>query len=75
VRFVWESIGPAGKYELTVVDSLGSELWRAETVDTFLTLPPDVSLPRNTQLFWYVDALGPDARARTTRAVSLRLVP
>ena len=75
LRFVWENAGPGSRYQLTVVDSIGGELWRTETTDTFVVVPAAVSLPRKTLIFWFVDALGPDARLRTTRATALRLEP
>jgi hypothetical protein len=75
LRFVWENAGPGSRYQLTVVDSIGGQLWRTETTDTFVVVPVTLSLPRNALVFWYVDALGPDARLRTTRATALRLEP
>ena len=75
LRFVWEGAGKDSRYQLTVVDSLGGELWRIETTDTFVVAPATLALPQKTLLFWYVDALGPDARFHTTRAVALRLKP
>src|ERR1051325_1858069 len=75
LRFVWENAGPGSRYQLTVVDSVGGELWRTETTDTFVVVPPTLSLPRKALMFWYVDALGPDARLRTTRATALGLEP
>ena len=75
LRFAWQGAGERSRYQLTLVDSIGGELWRAETTDTFLVAPATLSLPHTALLFWYVDALGPDARFRTTRAIALRLEP
>jgi hypothetical protein len=58
-----------------LVDSVGTELWRVETSDTSVTPPASLVLPRQALLFWYVDALQPDGRTRTTRALPLRLEP
>jgi hypothetical protein len=75
LRFAWEAAGPGARYQLMLVDSVGTELWRVETSDTSVTPPASLVLPRQALLFWYVDALQPDGRTRTTRALPLRLEP
>lgn len=75
LRFVWGSAGEGSRYQVTLADSLGRQLWRGETTDTIVVPPATLILPAGASLFWYVDALRSDGRTQTTRAVPLRLQP
>lgn len=73
--FIWAGTGPGSRYEVSLGDSLGTELWRFETTDTVAMPPATVSLTNGVLLYWYVDALLPDGRTATTRALALRIQP
>lgn len=67
LRFVWASVhgGVRVQYRVTITDASGGALWRAETEDTTL-VPAGASLHSGTSYLWFVDALLPDGRARTS---------
>jgi hypothetical protein len=68
VVFTWNSEPGQPRYDLSLTDAEGRELWSAQTTDTTLTLPNTVSLDRGRTYFWTVDALTVDGRSLTTRA-------
>jgi hypothetical protein len=49
-------------------------VWLHETVDTAVSLPPDVALEPGGSYYWYVDALDSDGVSLTTgtRRLTLR---
>lgn len=66
VVFVWQGVGNASLYRLTLTDASGSAVWTRDTSDTTLTLPASLSLAKGQSYFWFVDALGADGTAVTT---------
>ena len=67
VPFVWASVGGGGRtrYRLTITDASGGALWRAESQDTAIAYT-GAPLRPGASYFWFVDALRPDGRARTS---------
>ena len=51
---------------VTVADAGGDPVWRTETRDTAVVLPPDVSLEPGARYVWFVDALLPDGGSATS---------
>ena len=66
IRFIWNSAGARAQYRLTVADSTGGIVWSAESADTLLIPGPETGLRAGAAYFWFVDALIPDGRTRTT---------
>ena len=73
--FRWRSQPDRPLYRLVVMETGGREVWSAETGDTTLALPIQVSLERGHTYFWTVDALGADGRTRTTRTKQFSTAP
>ena len=57
------------------MEAAGQEVWTAETGDTVLALPIQISLGRGRTYFWTVDALGADGRTRTSRTKQFSTAP
>jgi anti-sigma factor ChrR (cupin superfamily) len=64
--FVWQKVGDASVYRLTLTDASGSAVWEKDGPDTTLALPANLSLAKGQHYFWFVDALGADGTALTT---------
>jgi hypothetical protein len=73
--FRWRSQPDRPLYRLVIMETGGREVWSAETADTTLALPIQVSLERGHTYFWTVDALGADGRTRTTRTKQFSTAP
>lgn len=52
----WTRVERADRYRVTVFDTAGSVLWRAETPDTAVSLPDAAGLVPGTSYLWRVDA-------------------
>ena len=63
------------QYRLTVADSTGGIVWSAESADTLLIPGPEAGLRAGAAYFWFVDALIPDGRTRTTGTHRFRIPP
>ena len=66
VRFTWRTLRPDAAYAVTVADAGGDPIWRTETRDTSVVLPPDASLEAGARYVWFVDALLPDGASGTS---------
>jgi len=66
VVFAWRGQPGNFMYRLTLSADDGRTLWTADTRDSTLALPSHVVLDRGRRYFWYVDALGSDARSFTS---------
>ena len=66
IRFIWNGAGPRAQYRLTVTDSTGGSVWSAQTADTLVVPDSAATLSEGTAYFWFVDALRPDGRSRTS---------
>jgi hypothetical protein len=75
VRFVWRGYGAASLYRVTLTDVSGRSVWVGETSDTMIALPSDVSLGRNAEYLWYVDALDLDGHSATSGIRRIRTQP
>jgi len=75
IVFAWQSMGPDVRYRFSLTRSDGSEVWNGGTVDTTLTLLPDVTLSVGETYFWWVDALLLDGRSVTTDLQPLTIEP
>ena len=75
IVFAWQSMGPDVRYRFSLTRSDGSEVWTGGTVDTTLTVPPDVALSVGETYFWWVDALLLDGRSVTTDLQPLTIEP
>jgi len=73
--FRWRSQPDRPLYRLSVMEAAGQEVWTAETGDTVLALPIQISLGRGRTYFWTVDALGVDGRTRTSRTKQFSTAP
>ena len=52
----WTGLAGARSYRLTLVDSDGALIWEELTADTFLVVPPTISLETERAYFWRVEA-------------------
>jgi hypothetical protein len=52
----WSRVDRAGRYRVTIFDQAGSVLWRTETPDTSVTLPPSTLAEATGPYLWRVDA-------------------
>lgn len=75
VRFVWRGYGTASLYRVTLTDVSGHPVWVGETSDTMIAVPSDVSLGRNAEYLWYVDALDLDGHSATSGIRRIRTQP
>lgn len=75
IVFVWQSQPGKPLYKLSMTDASGREVWSAETSDTTIALPAEVSLDRGRTYFWTVDALGADGRSLTSRTKRFLTTP
>jgi hypothetical protein len=66
VVFAWRGRPGSFMYRLTLSTDDGRTLWTGETRDSSIALPSSVVLDRGRRYFWYVDALGSDARSSTS---------
>jgi hypothetical protein len=66
IEFVWEAVESNATYRFTLTDEGGDPLWTAETTETAVTLPGEVSLEPGGRFFWFVDALLADGGSATT---------
>jgi len=66
----WTRVERADRYRVTVFDTAGSVLWRAETPDTSVSLPDAAGLVPGTSYLWRVDA-----RVGVDRWVESKLEP
>jgi hypothetical protein len=66
VVFTWRGRPGSFMYRLTLSTDDGRTLWTGDTRDSTLALPSNVVLDRGRGFFWYVDALGSDARSSTS---------
>lgn len=55
--FTWRADGPDALYRFTITDAAGAPIWSAETRDTTISLPADVSLELKREYLWNVDAI------------------
>ncbi len=62
-RFVWRAVPNAEQYTLTVMDSLGDEVFAIQTGDSTLTLPDSVHLRVGSEYLWSVQARTRDGAA------------
>lgn len=70
VVFAWHPQSDAPLYRLSLTDGAGQEIWSADTRDTIVRVPPDVTLKAGTAYLWYVDAL--DARGTSVTSGTFR---
>ena len=63
---LWSAVAGEPTYRLTLTDASGQPVWTTTTIDTSVTLPPNVVLQSRKTYFWYVDALRADGRAAST---------
>ena len=75
VTFTWASAGPRVSYTLTLQAADGRVVWTRTATDTVAVLPDTVALEPGLTWFWYVDALLPDGRSRSTGLQRLRARP
>ena len=66
VVFAWRGRPGSFVYRLTLSTDDGRTLWIGDTRDSTIALPSRVVLDRGRGYFWYVDALGSDARSSTS---------
>ena len=52
----WSSVPEADRYELRLLDSLGTVLWQHETGDTSIHVPSTVPLRSGSSYYWRVQA-------------------
>ncbi len=55
--FRWTNIAPSSAYTFTLMDEGGSPLWKTDTRDTALALPPSVVLVSGKTYLWKVETL------------------
>lgn len=70
--FTWRPF-PAETYRFAVLSADGAPLWRTETADTSVTVPPAVILSPGAAYFWRVDAVR-DGVAATTGVIRFTVV-
>jgi hypothetical protein len=73
--FVWHRVEEGARFRFTLTDLLGEVVWSAETTDTLLSLPDDLTLEPGMRYVWYVDVLLLDGRSITTGTRRFELVP
>jgi len=74
LTFVWRPVEADARYRFTLTNVLGDDIWSADTRDTALMVPADVSLEPGERYLWYVDALLLDGRSVTTGTRRLELI-
>lgn len=75
LRFAWQSSGAEAQYRLTLTDSTGGPVWKTESADTTVVPLPGPVLTPGTAYFWFVDALLPDGRTRTSGTHRFTIAP
>ena len=55
--FTWRAGGADALYRFSITDPGGASIWLADTRDTTISLPRDVSLDANREYLWNVDAI------------------
>ena len=73
VVFTWSAAVPQGSYRVTVTDSLGSTVWSAASRDTTVPVPSTARLVAGHAYYWYVEALLPDGRRRSSGVHRIRI--
>lgn len=73
VVLTWSFAVAQSSYRVTVTDSLGSTVWSAESRDTVVSLPNSVRLVAGDAYYWYVEALLPDGRRRSSGVQRIRI--
>jgi hypothetical protein len=68
----WSAVAPRTSYRVTVTDSLGSTVWAGSSRDTAVVLPTPAPLISGRPYFWFVDALLPDGRRRSSGVNRIR---
>lgn len=71
--FIWRAQGAEALYRFSVTDSGGASIWVAETRDTTIALPADVSLEANREYLWNVDAVDPEGATVTSGTHRFRI--
>lgn len=66
ITFVWRSAGPDASYTVTLQEADGRVAWTSSVADTVAVLPDSVAVGPGRTWFWFVDALLPDGRARSS---------
>lgn len=74
-RFIWRSAGPGASYTFTLQEADGRVVWTSTVADTVAVLPDSVAFSPGLTRFWFVDALLPDGRSRSTGVKRLRIEP
>lgn len=71
--FTWRAHGAEALYRFSITDVGGTRIWVAETRDTTIALPPDVSLEANREYLWNVDAVDPEGATVTSGTHRFRI--
>jgi len=73
VVLTWSAALAQSSYRVTVTDSLGSTVWSVESRDTTVPIPNTVRLVAGDAYYWYVEALLPDGRRRSSGVQRIRI--
>ncbi|HYN82583.1 MAG TPA: zf-HC2 domain-containing protein [Gemmatimonadaceae bacterium] len=71
--FTWRADGSEALYRFSITDAGGGLIWLAETQDTIISLPADVSLDANREYLWNVDAVDPEGGTISTGTHRFRI--
>ncbi|PYP76577.1 MAG: hypothetical protein DMD35_18250 [Gemmatimonadetes bacterium] len=71
-RLVWRALDDSVLYRVVIKDASGAELWRGETSDTVLAVPPGVHLTPGKQYVMRVDGQRTDGSSVSSTEVSVR---
>ena len=66
LTFVWRPVEADARYRFTLTNVLGEVFWSADTADTVLAVPAEITLEPGRSYVWYVDVLLLDGRSITT---------
>ena len=75
ITFIWRSAGPDASYAFTLQEADGSVVWTSTVADTVTVSPDSVTFTPGLTRFWFVDALLPDGRSRSTGIQRLKTRP
>lgn len=75
ITFVWRSAGPDASYTVTLQEADGRVAWTSSVADTVAVLPDSVAIGPGRTWFWFVDAMLPDGRARSSGINRLTVRP
>jgi predicted anti-sigma-YlaC factor YlaD len=75
ITFRWRAAGLGASYTLTLQEADGRIVWTSTVTDTFAVSPESIAFSPGSTRFWFVDALLPDGRSRSTGIQRLKTQP